>query len=164
MNAMIEQLYDDDVGDLPPFDPQGAELLDVRRRLVRLRQLEREAAQLANLRKAVVAEYERRELELQQQAQALRGDLQAALERGPFGTKLQFPDAGAIHLTTVPARLQLASQEEAVSTYGFRFLKPQQTDVPAMNKWAAEHFKATGEVPAGYEPVAAHKTLVVKSA
>lgn len=161
-SPMLEQLYDEEVGELHlPEDPQAVQLQDVRRMLVRLRQLERDQAQVQAARDAVVDSYTQRLTEIADQVAMLRGNLLSVLERGPFGTKLDFPDAGKLHLSTVAASLKLANQEAAVGTYGYRFSRAV-CDVPAMNKWAKEHYTSTSQVPEGYELVPSRKTLVVK--
>lgn len=185
--AMLPVLYEEEVDADLPFDPeqglpvpvpaegqqaadvspeaalpvQDYELRQVRAMLVRLRQAEADAARVAATRKEVLAAYQRREEQLAVAALALRGALQAVLERGPYGTKLDFPDAGKLHLSTTGGNLVLDSQEAAVSEYGFRFEK-SVVDHALMNAWARDHYKATGEVPTGYKVEPQRRTLVVK--
>lgn len=138
----------------------GDDLTHVRAMLVRLKQLEREHAQVQRVRAAVLDSYDHKLKGLADQAEELKAALAGLLERGPHGSKLTFPDVARINLTTKGGNLRLANQEEAVSTYGFRFERVV-CDVAAMNQWARDHFRETGEIPTGYEVQPKYKALVV---
>lgn len=175
---MISGLYREEVE--VPFDFEAAEpdipfaegaattsadserwtLRAVRNMLVRLRQLEHDAAQLGEVKAEIVDSYDHQIQTKERQASVLRQALQSILERGPFGPRLTFPDAGKVHLSTAGGNLVLANQEAAVTAYGFNFTKPT-TDVAAMNTWARDLHKRTGEVPKGYVVAPKRKTLVV---
>lgn len=141
------------------FVPEEATLLQVHGMVARLRDTERAAAQITEAKRALVATYDDALAQKAEQAAALRAALLAVLERGPFGSKLEFPDVGKIHTTTTGGNLALVNQEAAVSQYGFRFTK-EVTDIAEMNAWARQHHKESGEIPVGYEHVPKRRTLV----
>jgi hypothetical protein len=165
--AMLNELYFEDVE--LPFDPAGEApstpgddwtLVTVRNMLVRMRQLEREVVQAKEAKAAIVDSYDHQIAGKQAQVDTLRGSLQGILERGPFGPRLQFADAGKIHLSTAGGNVVLANQEAAVSEYGFRFEK-SVTDITAMTAWARQHVAAGNAPPTGFEVAPKRKTLVV---
>jgi hypothetical protein len=187
---MISELYDEEIDDAqlpgqllqvvavpPPEDDDGAvawvEQLDaavatvepwqVRSMLVRYRQLEAEQEQVAKVFASVADSYKSKLSGLGDQMDQLRTAMQSVLERGGLGSKLSFPDAGRINLSTAGGNLTLQPQggkELAVTEYGFRFERPV-VDEAAMNQWAREYHKETGEVPNGYMVQPKRKTLVI---
>jgi homogentisate 1,2-dioxygenase len=191
--AMLAPLYDEEVdNDLPlgllaavealPAEPLAeddplretfateiasrsaeVELRHVRAMLVRTRQLERELGQLGEARRAVMDSYDHTMGRKQAEIDKLKAAMQSVLMNGKHGTKLTFPDAGRINLSTAGGNLALASKEEAVTAHGEQF-KREVVDEAAMNQWAREQYRETGQAPAGYAVQPKRKTLVVAKA
>lgn len=167
--AMLHELYDEEV-ELPyPVEVlphledaqvQALELAQVRRMLIRLRQLQADQEQAVATKRAVVATYDDRIATLDTQIDALKEGLLSVLVRGPHGTKLTFPDAGRINLSTAGGNVVLDSKEEAVTAHGYMFTRPV-VDEAAMNSWAREYTKEHGQPPKGYAVAPRRKVLVV---
>lgn len=146
----------------PPLGLAAEEwqLVQVRDAVAQLIALGREADQVKQAAAQIAERYKEHLAHLDERMDTLRSSLQGVLERGPHGNKLTFPDTGRINLSTTGGNLKLVDQEAAVSEYGFRFTRPV-CDVAAMNTWARDYNKESGQVPTGYEVQPQRKTLVL---
>lgn len=156
---MIENLYADpvDLGD-ELTAPARADLPYVRHALIRVRQIERETDKLAELRRAVVAEYDSRLAKLDRERDELREWVERYIAGPNGGEPVRFPDVGTAYLATKKPRPVVddpAELEPWAVEHGF---VRQTVDVNG----ALDHVKETGELPPGVKWTPEQKSLVIR--
>lgn len=155
---MIEDLLDEptgleDVQDEAELD--GLDELGVRRLMIRLLQLERDAARITKTKAAVVASYDEKLAAIERTTSMFRSSLQAWLERHgqrtkTGGRKVGFPDVATAYLQAGKPRIVVTDDQALQGQLGAMFTR-EVFDTTAAKAYALERALEGGEILPGVE-------------
>jgi hypothetical protein len=162
---VLKELYDEEITEdefaaLVEKPPNDLGITEIRRMMIRLRQVDREREKLTELRNAVVAPYNERIARYNSDEQVIRARLQAFVEA--YGNAA-FPDVGTAYLQTQKAKVDVVDASKAKKWATDNGFVKEEADVTA----AKNSLRDAGEVPpeeSGMEWVPERAVLAIRDA
>lgn len=143
-----------------PLELDGGDVVGVRRLMIRIQQLDRDAEAVKATKAAVVASYDDQLSKIEKTKAWLRSSLQAYVERHG---NVKLPDVGTAYLQPGDPKVTVVDREAFRGEFEELFTKPAFDETAAKN-YALEQIKAGHPLPPGVDVIPGGPQLRIRKA